>query len=173
MNQGKYIFAQLFEFLPKYEFDKCVARYQGNYKNKGFTCRIQFLAMSFGQSTFRASLRDTDICLSAHQQKLYRLGIRFAVRRSTLAEANETREWRIYADFAQVLLAQARQKLYRKDDFGLEISNSVYALDATTIDLCLSVFRRAQNRARKSRRSPARFAGFARKFADFYSDHGR
>lgn len=139
MNQGKYVFAQLFEFLPKYEFDKCVARYQGNYKNKGFTCWIQFLAMSFGQLTFRESLRDIVNCLSAHHWKLYHLGIRFAVRRSTLADANETRNWRIYADFAQVLLNRARQ-LYSEDDFGLEISNTVYALDATTIDLCLSVF---------------------------------
>jgi hypothetical protein len=139
MNHGKYVFTQLFEFLPKYEFDKTVARYQGNYKNKGFTCWIQFLTMSFGQLTNRESLRDIVNCLSAHQTKLYHLGIKFAVKRSTLAEANETRDWRIYADFAQVLLAQAQQ-LYLDDDFGLEIPNPVYALDATTIDLCLNVF---------------------------------
>ena len=139
MNHGKYIFTQLFEFLPKYEFDKAVARYQGNYKNKGLTCWIQFLTMSFGQLTNRESLRDIVNCLSAHQTKLYHLGIKFAVKRSTLAEANETRDWRIYADFAQVLLAQARQ-LYLDDNFGLDIPNTVYALDATTIDLCLNVF---------------------------------
>ena len=160
MNHGKYVFAQLFEFLPKYEFDKCVVRYGGHYKNKGFTCWIQFLAMSFGQLTFRQSLRDIVNCLSAHHRKLYHLGIRFAVRRSTLADANETRDWRIYADFAQVLLNRARQ-LYSEDDFGLEISNSVYVLDATIIDLCLSVFWWARFR-RESRHQVAHLAGFAR-----------
>ena len=139
MNNGKYIFSQIFEFLPKYEFDKCVARYKGNFKNKGFTCRNQFLTLSFGQLTNRESLRDIVNCLAAHQSKLYHLGIKFAVKRSTLSEANETRSWRIYADFAQVLLAQARQ-LYLDDGFGLDIPNPVYALDATTIDLCLNVF---------------------------------
>jgi hypothetical protein len=139
MNHGKYVFAQLFETLPKYEFDKCVTRYQGNYKVKGLTCWIQFLAMSFGQLTNRESLRDTVTCLSAQHKKLYHLGIQHAVNRSTLAEANEKRSWQIYADFAQVLITQAR-RLYLSDDFGLEISNTIYALDATTIDLCLSVF---------------------------------
>ena len=139
MNHGKYVFAQLFDMLPKYEFDKCVARYRGNGRVKGFTCWVQFLTMSFGQLTGRESLRDTVNCLSAHQKKFYHLGITFVVSRSTLAEANENRDWRIYADFAQVLLGLARP-LYLHDDFGLEISNTVYALDATTIDLCLSVF---------------------------------
>ena len=139
MNQGKYVFAQLFETLPKYEFDKCVTRYQGNYKVKGLTCWMQFLAMSFGQLTNRESLRDTVTCLSAQQKKLYHLGIQHAVHRSTLAAANEKRSWQIYADFAQVLITQAR-RLYLADDFGLELSNTIYALDATTIDLCLSVF---------------------------------
>lgn len=125
MSHGKYVFAQLFEFLPKYEFDKCVARYQGNYKNKGFTCWIQFLSMSFGQLTFRQSLRDIVNCLSARNQKLYHLGIKFAVKRSTLSQANESRNWRIYADFAQVLLGTAQQ-LYRADDFGLELSNAIW-----------------------------------------------
>jgi hypothetical protein len=139
MNQGKYVFAQLFDILPKYEFDKCVARYQGNFKVKGFTCWLQFLSMSFGQLTNRESLRDTVNCLAAHQKKFYHLGLGFAVSRSTLAEANEKRDWRIYSDFAQVLLVRARQ-LYLQDDFGLDLENAVYALDATTIDLCLSVF---------------------------------
>jgi len=139
MNQGKYVFAQLFDILPKYEFDKCVARYQGNSRVKGFTCWLQFLSMSFGQLTNRESLRDTVNCLAAHQKKFYHLGIRFAVSRSTLAEANENRNWQIYADFAQVLLIKAR-RLYLLDDFGLDLENAVYALDATTIDLCLSVF---------------------------------
>lgn len=139
MFHGKYIFSQIFEFLPKYEFEKCVARYKGNYKNKGFTCRNQFLVMSFGQLTNRESLRDTVSCLAAHHQKLYHFGITYQVNLSTLALANETRSWRIYSDLAQVLLARAR-KLYQADDFGLDIPNTVYALDATTLDLCLSVF---------------------------------
>lgn len=139
MYHGKYVFSQLFEFLPKYEFEKCVARYQGNYKNKGFTCRNQFLAMSFGQLTNRESLRDTVSCLTAHQQKLYHFGFTYQVNLTTLALANETRDWRIYADLAQSLLTRAR-KLYVDDDFGLDLPNTVYALDATTIDLCLSVF---------------------------------
>ena len=139
MNQGKYVFAQLFDILPEYEFDRSVARYQGNSRVKGFTCWIQFLAMSFGQLTNRESLRDTVNCLAAHHKKFYHLGINFKVNLSTLALANETRNWQIYADFAQVLLAKARP-LYLDDEFGLEISNTVYALDATTIDLCLNVF---------------------------------
>jgi len=149
MNHGKYVFTQLFEFLPKYEFDKCVARYTGNFKNKGFTCWTQFLTMSFGQLTNRESLRDIVNCLSAHQSKLYHLGIKLAVRRSTLAEANENRDWRIYADIAQVLLTRARH-LYLDDDFGLLIPNAVYALDATTIDVCLNVFWWAHFRQHKA-----------------------
>lgn len=149
MNHGKYVFAQLFDILPKYEFDKCVSRYQGNSRVKGFTCWIQFLAMSFGQLTNRESLRDTVNCLSAHQKKFYHLGINFAVSRSTLADANENRNWQVYADFAQILLAKARP-LYLHDDFGLEIENTVYALDATTIDLCLNVFWWAKFRKAKA-----------------------
>jgi hypothetical protein len=149
MNHGKYVFTQLFDILPKYEFDKCVTRYRGNFKVKGFTCWLQFLTMAFGQLTNRESLRDTVNCLSAHQKKFYHLGINFSVSRSTLAEANESRNWQIYADFAQVLLAKARP-LYLRDDFGLDISNTVYALDATTIDLCLNVFWWAKFRRAKA-----------------------
>jgi hypothetical protein len=149
MNHGKYVFAQLFDILPKYEFDKCVARYQGNLRVKGFTCWIQFLTMSFGQLTNRESLRDTVNCLSAHQKKFYHLGISFRVNLSTLALANENRNWQIYADFAQVLLTKARL-LYLHDDFGLDIEHTVYALDATTIDLCLSVFWWAKFRKAKA-----------------------
>ena len=149
MNQGKYVFAQLFDTLPKYEFDKCVARYQGNFKVKGFTCWLQFLAMSFGQLTRRESLRDTVNCLSAHEKKFYHLGLNFAVSRSTLADANEQRNWQIYADFAQVLLTTARP-LYARDDFGVDIAHTVYALDATIIDLCLNVFWWAKFRAAKA-----------------------
>lgn len=149
MNQGKYVFAQLFDTLPKYEFEKCVMRYQGNHQVKGFTCWLQFLVMSFGQLTNRESLRDTVSCLAAHHQKFYHLGINFSVSRSTVAEANEQRSWQMYADFAQVLLAKARP-LYLHDDFGLDLSNTVYALDATTIDLCLNVFWWAKFRKTKA-----------------------
>ncbi len=149
MNHGKYVFAQLFDILPKYEFDKCVARHQGNSRVKGFTCWLQFLSMSFGQLTNRESLRDTVSCLAAHQKKFYHLGINFAVSRSTLAEANEHRNWQIYADFAQILLIGAR-RLYLHDDFGFDLENAVYALDATIIDLCLSVFWWAKFRKAKA-----------------------
>jgi hypothetical protein len=149
MNHGKYVFTQLFDILPKYEFDKCVTRYQGNFKVKGFTCWLQFLSMAFGQLTNRESLRDTVNCLSAHRSKFYHLGINFSISRSTLAEANESRNWQIYADFAQVLLAKARP-LYLHDDFGFDLSNTVYALDATTIDLCLNVFWWAKFRRAKA-----------------------
>ena len=126
MNLGKYVFNQLFDILPKYEFDKCVNRYQGNFKIKGFTCWLQFLTMSSGQLTNREFLRDTVNRLSVHQKKFYHLGITFAVSRSNLAEANEKRNWQIYADFAQVLLAKAHP-LYATEDFGLDIKNTVYA----------------------------------------------
>ena len=127
MNNGKYVFNQLFDILPKYEFEKCVTRYQGNQRVKGFTCWLQFLTMSFGQLTMRESLRDTINCLSAHQTKFYHLGINYAVNLSTLARANENRNWQIYADFAQVLISHARL-LYLDDDFGLDLENTIYAL---------------------------------------------
>jgi len=139
MNQGKYVFSQLFDSLSQYEFNLCVERYKGNHRVKSFSCWSQFLTMSFGQLTGRESLRDTVLCLSAHQDKLYRLGIRSSVSRSTLSEANEKRDSRIYADFAQKLIKKA-QRLYKGDNFDLEVSNPVYAVDTTTIGLCLSVF---------------------------------
>ncbi len=126
-----------------------MTRYQGNYKVKGVTGWLQFLVMSFGQLTNRESLRDTVSCLSAHHNKFYHLGMNFSVSRSTLAEANENRSWQMYADFAQVLLAKARP-LDLPDDFGVELSNTVYALDATTIDLCLNVFWWAKFRRAKA-----------------------
>jgi Domain of unknown function (DUF4372)/Transposase DDE domain len=150
MNNGQYIFAQLIEFLPKYEFEKCVRRYKGSYKVKDFTCWNQFLTMLFGQITNRESLRDTVACLQAHQSKLYHLGIKYSVTRSTLAYVNEHRNWLIYHDFAQVLIAKARQLYLSDNDFGLEISNTVYALDSTTIDLCLNVFWWAKFRKTKA-----------------------
>jgi hypothetical protein len=138
-DKGKLVFSQLMSFLPKYEFDKCVSRYRGHYKVKDFSCWDQFLCMSFAQLTYRESLRDIEVCLRSMQSKLYHMGFRCKISRSTLADANENRDWRIYADFAQVLIHHAR-RLYSDDDFGLELAETVYALDSTTIDLCLSLF---------------------------------
>jgi hypothetical protein len=136
------------DFIPHYEFVKCVERYNGNYKIKSFTCWDQYLCMAFAQFTYRESLRDIQACLRAAQVKLYHLGIRGKVSRNTLAHANQTRNWRIYADFAQVLITQAR-KHYAADSFGIELNQTVYALDSTTIDLCLSLFPWAKFRKRK------------------------
>ena len=139
MYTGKLIFSQLISFLPKYEFQRCVTRYRGHHKVKHFSCWDQFLCMSFAQLTYRESLRDIEACLRSMQSKLYHMGFRCKISRSTLADANEKRDWRIFADFAQVLIHQARD-LYRHDDFGLKLDETVYALDSTTIDLCLSLF---------------------------------
>jgi hypothetical protein len=148
MNFGKTIFAQLMDFLPAYQFHKCVQRYRGHHKVKRFTCWNQFLCLAFAQLTYRESLRDIEACLRAAKMKLYHLGIRGQVSRNTLANANAVRDWRIYADFAQVLIAQARQ-LYAHEDFGVELEQTVYALDSTTIDLCLALFPWAKFRRRK------------------------
>lgn len=139
MNQGSTIFSQIMGFLPKHKFRQCVDRYKGNYRIRSFTCFDQFLCMAFAQLTYRESLRDIVCCLRAMREKLYHMGIRSKVSRTTLARANENRDWHIYCDFAQVLIHQAR-KLYANDDFGLELKETVYALDSTTIDLCLSLF---------------------------------
>ena len=149
MNFGKTIFAQLLDFIPAYEFRCCVNRYQGQYKVKSFSCWDQFLTLAFAQLTYRESLRDIEACLRAAPQKLYHMGIRSTVSRNTLANANQVRDWRIFADFAQTLIQQAR-RLYQDEPFGLELDHTVYALDATTIDLCLSLFPWAQFRRRKS-----------------------
>ncbi|SEL98540.1 IS4 transposase [Syntrophus gentianae] len=148
MNSGKTIFAQLMEFVPAYEFRKCVDRYNGNFKMKSFSCWDQYLCMAFAQLTYRESLRDIEACLRATQSKLYHLGIRGKVSRNTLAHANQTRDWRIYADFAQILITRAR-KLYTEESFGIELDQAVYALDSTTIDLCLALFPWAEFRKRK------------------------
>ena len=148
MNIGTTLFSQVMEFLPLHEFRQCVHRYHGNYKTKSFSCMDQFLCMSFAQMTYRESLRDIETCLRSMHSKLYHMGIRGTVSRSTLADANETRDWRIYADFAQILIHRARA-LYRDDDFGVELDHTVYALDATTIDLCLSLFPWARFRRQK------------------------
>jgi hypothetical protein len=140
MNQGKLVFAQLMQYLPLSTFRRCVIRYQGEHKVKSFSCLDQFLCMAFAQLTYRESLRDIEACLRAHRSKLYHLGIRSTVvARNTLANANATRDWRIYADFAQSLIGLARP-LYAHEPFGVELTDTVYALDTTTIDLCLSVF---------------------------------
>ena len=149
MNTGKTLFAQLMDFLPWTTFARYVARYGGDKGVRSLTCAEQFRVMAFAQLTYRESLRDIEVCLSAQYARLYHMGIRSQIRRSTLADANESRNWRIHADFAQRLIAQARA-LYVSEDLGLDLSNTVYALDSTTIDLCLSVFPWAHFRTTKA-----------------------
>ena len=149
METGRTVFAQLVDFLPRYDFQQCVKRYRGNYKIKTFSCWDQFLSMAFAQLTYRESLRDIEACLRSVRHKLYHTGFRGKVSRNTLAHANEIRDWRIYADFAQILIARARH-LYANDSFGVELKQMVYALDSTTIDLCLSLFPWAKFRKHKA-----------------------
>ena len=149
MNSGKTIFAQLMDFVSAYEFRRCVERYHGNYKVQSFSCWDQFLTLAFAQLTFRESLRDIETCLRVSPEKLCHMGIRGQASRNTLAHANQVRDWRIYADFAQVLIATAR-RLYVDQDFAVQLSQTVYALDTTTIDLCLSLFPWAQFRRHKA-----------------------
>jgi hypothetical protein len=140
MYTGKPVFAQLMRFMPDYEFQKCVDHYKGDYWVRNFSCREHFLVMSFAQLTGRESLRDIENCLSAFSSKLYHSGISKPISRSTLADANEKRNWRIYADFAQVLIKQARPLYINDNDFRVDLDNMVYAFDSTTIDLCLSLY---------------------------------
>jgi len=149
MNTGKTVFAQLLEHFPYYEFTKCVKRYDGEYKVKSFSCLDQFIAMAFAQLTLRESLRDIETCLRAMQSKLYHVGLRGRVSRNTLANANSQRDWKIYADFALILIGIAR-RLYANEDFGVQLKKMVYALDSTTIDLCLSIFPWAKFRKHKA-----------------------
>ena len=149
MNTGRTVFSQLMDFLPTYEFQKCVSRYHGDYKLRNFSCRDQFLSMAFAQLTYRESLRDIETCLRSIGGKLYHLGFRSTIARSTLADANESRYWRIYADFAQVLIAIARP-LYANDPIGVDLDQTLYALDSTTIDLCLWLFPWAKFRKHKA-----------------------
>src|SRR6266853_6175713 len=149
MNFGRTVFAQLLDHLPSYEFQKCVTRYRGDYQQKTFSCWDQYLSMAFAQLTYRDSLRDIEACLRSMQGKLYHMGFRGNVARSTLADANESRDWRIYADFAQVLISAARP-LYVHDPIGVDLEQSLYALDSTTIDLCLSLFPWARFRQHKA-----------------------
>ena len=149
MYSGRLVFSQVMAFFPLSAFRQCVQRYRGNYKVQHFSCLDQFLCMAFAQLTARESLRDIETCLRAMQPKLYHAGIRGQVSRSTLADANEKRDWRIYAEFAQVLIRQAR-KLYRQDDFGVQLEETAYVFDSSTIDLCLSLFPWARFRQRKA-----------------------
>ena len=149
MNSGSLVFAQVTRYLPLTTFRRCVARYGGTHKVKTFSCLDQYLCMAFAQLTYRESLRDIEACLRAQQSKLYHMGINSWVSRSTLADANESRDWRIYADFAQSLIAIAR-RLYAEEPFGVDLKETVYALDASTIDLCLSVFPWAPFRSTKA-----------------------
>ncbi len=148
MYSGQVVFAQVMEFLPRHEFNSCVRRYGGNRRPRGFTCRDQFLCLAFAQLTFRESLRDIETCLRAVEPKLYHAGFRSHVSRSTLADANRAHDWRIYADFAQVLIRRARE-LYANDPLGVTLEQTAYALDSTTVDLCLSLFPWAKFRRRK------------------------
>ena len=149
MNAGRTVFSQPIEHTPSKEFQKCVARYRGDSHLRGFSCWDQYLAMAFAQLTYRESLRDIEACLRAMGAKLYHMGFRGRVARSTLADANESHDWRIFADFAQILIAMART-LYSRDPLGVDLHNSLYALDSTTIDLCLSLFPWAKFREHKA-----------------------
>ena len=149
MNSGRTVFSQILDHLPWYEFQKCVLRYRGDYQQKSFSCWDQFLSMAFAQLTYRESLRDIEACLRSMSGKLYHMGFRGKVARSTLADSNESRDWRIYADFAQVLIGIARP-LYAHDPIGVDLDQSLYALDSTTIDLCLSLFPWAKFRQHKA-----------------------
>src|ERR1700686_5477956 len=149
MNTRKTLFAQLMDFLPWSTFDMIVARYNRNRAVRTLPCAAQYQVMAFAQITYRESLRDIEVCLSAQSAKLYHMGLRRPIRRSTLADANETRDWRIYADFGQRLMPQAR-RLYAAEDLGVDLLSTVYALDSTTIDLCLSVFPWAHFRTTKA-----------------------
>ncbi len=148
MHSGQFVFAQLMDFLPRHEFNACVRRYGGDRRPRGFTCRDQFLCLAFAQLTFRESLRDIETCLRALGSKLYHAGFRGQISRSTLADANRAHDWRIYADFAQVLIRRARE-LYANEPLGVALEQTAYALDSTTIDLCLSLFPWAKFRRRK------------------------
>jgi transposase len=148
MDPGKLVFSQLMEFLPRHDFNACVQRYGGDRRPRGFSCRDQFLCLAFAQLTFRESLRDIETCLRSFQPKLYHAGFRGNISRSTLADANRVHDWQIFADFAQVLIGRAR-KLYADEPMGVELEQTVYALDSTTIDLCLSLFPWARFRRRK------------------------
>ncbi len=149
MNTDRIVFSQIMDFIPQHQFNRCVRRYRGNYRLRKFSCFDQFLCMAFAQLAFKESLRDIETCLRAMKPKLYHAGFRGHIARSTLADANENRPWQMYADFAQILIGKARA-LYRNDRFGIDLKNAAYALDSTTVDLCLALFPWAQFRKHKS-----------------------
>jgi hypothetical protein len=149
MNTDRIIFSQIMDFIPKHQFNQCVRRYRGNFRLRKFSCFDQFLCMAFAQLAFKESLRDIETCLRAMKPKLYHAGFRGHIAKSTLADANERRPWQIYADFAQILIDKART-LYSNDSFGIDLKNAAYALDSTTVDLCLALFPWAQFRKYKS-----------------------
>ena len=150
MNRGKYIFAQLFEFVSHNDFIKCVNKYNGNYKTKHFSCWKQFLCMAFGQLTHRESLSDTIVCLNANSTKLYHLGIGHTISKSTLSKANENRDWRIYQDFALILIAHAKHLYKGESQLNVDIKNNIFIIDSSTIDLCLSIYPWAKFRKTKA-----------------------
>jgi len=166
VNSGKTLFAQLMDFLPWSTFTRIVSRYGGDWRVRTLSCAEQYRAMAFAQLTYRESLRDIETCLSAQAAKLYAMGFGDPVRRSTLADANEARDWRIYAELAQRLIVQAR-RLYNNEDLGFDLANTVYALDSTTIDLCLAVFPWAQFRTTKAAQD-AHAAGFTRQHPELH-----
>lgn len=172
MHQGKYIFSQIMDLVVRYQFNQCVTRYHGEYWIKHFSCWEQFLALAFGQLSFRASLRDIVICLSAHREKLYHLGFRGTVFKTTLAKANERRDWRIYRDYAQLLITEARN-LYANDQSAeLDLDATVYLIDSTTIELCLTLFpwaRLVKKRAAVKLNIGIELAGNIPSFFDFSS----
>ena len=149
MSKGQTVFSQIMDFLPVYEFRKCVKRYNGDYRVKNFTCWNQFLSLAFAQLTYRESLRDIESCLNSMSRRLYHMGFRGKISKSTLADANEKRPWQIYADFAQVMINRARI-LYQDDPLAVELEETIYALDSTVIDLCLSLFPWAHFRKAKA-----------------------
>lgn len=150
MNSGKTIFSQIMEFIPKHNFNKCVKRYNGNYRTRNFRCWDQFLCMSFAQLSCHESLRDINAYLNAQPNKLYHMGVRVNISISNLSRANEKRNWRIYADYAQVLISKALVLYHDDPDFLLDLNNTIYALDSTTVDLCLSLFPWAKFRKHKA-----------------------
>ena len=172
MYAGQLVFAQLMNFLPRHEFNACVRRYDGDRRLRGFSCRDQFLCLAFAQLTFRESLRDIETCLRAVRSKLYHAGFRGAISRSTLADANRVYDWRIYADFAQVLIGHAR-KLYADEPLSTMLAETVYALDSTTIDLCLKLFPWARFRRRKGAVKLHTLLGPARQHPLFYPHFAR
>ena len=144
MNQGKYVLSQVMEFVPYHQFNECVKKYKGHYRVRSFTCWEQFLSMAFGQLTYRESLRDVVVCLRVQNQKLYHLGFRSQISRPTLARMNEKRDWRIYRDFAQILIQKARGLYCGDKEFNLNLDGACYVIDSSTIELCLNVFKWAK-----------------------------